>query len=276
MVVMSQCRLCRLVDLTKYLWFCVVFSCLLVLSQAARVEAAVSVALSDNLVILDSRARSGMIELVNLGADPTEFRLKVDESLVGTPNDASSMLRWAPARAQVPAHQTRPVRISARPTPELEPGEYIFRVGVTCEAKPVVRKPKPGEEDVDVPSDGIAVTIPIIPTLPITVYLRHEIDAPMVEAESLVLTPDDPSAMGFFPVRKKNPAYSFVGQVQVVEESTKKVINSGRLHIAQGKAESRVSMPRPETALVEGARYCVRIWDHFPGVGEAMVESCGR
>lgn len=248
----------------------------MVLAMSSPAAAGVSVALSDNLIILDSKNRSGMIELVNLGDEPTEFRLKVDESLVGTPNDASSMLRWAPARSLVPAHQTRPVRVSARPTPELAPGEYIFRVGVTAEVKPVPRKPKPGEKDIEAPPDGLAVTIPIIPTLPVTVYLRHEIPPPMLEVDSLILTPEDEKVLGYFPVRKHNPAHSFVGQVQVVEADTSNVVNSGRLHIAQGKPESRVNMPRGKVPVNSGTRYCVRVWDHFPGEGPAQVESCGQ
>jgi hypothetical protein len=274
MIAMYRFKYAQQINITKFFLTGVVIPCSFVLALVTGVEATVSVALSDNLVILDSKARSGMIELINLGADPTEFRLKVDESLLGTPTDASSMLRWAPARSQVPAHQTRPVRISARPTPELAPGEYIFRVGVTCEAKPVLRKPKAGGEEIV--EDGIAVTIPIVPTLPITVYLRHDIEPPMLEVESLVLTPEDTAVMGYFPVRKKNPEYSFVGQVQVVEEQSKKIINSGRLHLSPGKPGSRVNMPRPETPLVEGTRYCVRVWDHFPGEGEPLVESCGQ
>lgn len=244
------------------------------LAHSPRAEAGISVALSDNIVILDSHARSGMIELVNLGGDPTEFRLKVDESLLGTSTDASTVLRWAPARSQVPAHQTRPVRISARPTPELAPGEYIFRVGVTAEAKPVARRPR--ADDVEAPADGIAVTIPIVPTLPITIYLRHNIEPPMLEVEPLVLTPEDEQVMGYFPVKKKNPAYSFVGKVQVVQAGTDKVINSGRLHIKPGKPGSRVNMPRSKVPLEAGARYCVRVWDEFPGQGPALVESCGQ
>ncbi len=238
------------------------------------VRAGVSVALSDNVVILDSTSRSGMIELVNLGSEPTEFRLKVDETLVDSPTDASKMLRWAPARAMVPAHQTRPMRISARPSPDLAPGEYVFQVGVTAEARPVPRKPRPGE--VEVPPDGLAVTIPIVPTLPITVYLRHEIDPPMLEVEPLVLTPEDDGVLGYFPVRKHHPAYSFVGQVQVVEEGTEKVINSGRLHLKPGSPGSRVSMPRGNVPLESNGRYCVRVWDSFPGEGPAKVESCGH
>lgn len=240
----------------------------------ASAQAGVSVALSDNVVILDSRSRSGMIELVNLGSEPTEFRLQADESLVGTPTDASGMLRWAPARAMVPAHQTRPMRISARPAPDLPPGEYVFRVGVTAEARPVPRKLRPG--DVEAPPDGLAVTIPIVPTLPITVYLRHEIEPPMLEIEPLVLTPDDNSILGYFPVRKIRPTYSFVGQVQVVEEGTGKVINSGRLHLKPGNPGSRVSMPRGSVPVDSTGRYCVRVWDSFPGEGPAKAESCGR
>ena len=237
----------------------------------------VSVAISDNVVILDSLCRSGVIELVNLGDEPTEFRLSVDESLVGTPTDASTMLRWAPRRALVPAHQTRPVRIAARPTPQLPPGEYVFRVGVTAEVKPVARKRRAGNfGEIEVPPDAIAVTIPIVPTLPVTVYLRHEITPPMIDIQPLVLTPDDERVMGYFPVRKRNPEYSFVGQVQVVEAASGELINSGRLHLKPGNPGSRVNMPRAKVPLKAGSRYCVLVWDHFPGEGEPTALSCGQ
>jgi len=247
---------------------------ILLAAATSVAKADISVALSDNVVILDSRARSGMIELVNLGEEPTEFRLKVDQSLVGTPTDASTIIRWAPARSMVPAHQTRPVRIAARPTPELAPGEYIFRVGVTAESQPVPRKPRPG--DVEAPKDAIAVSVPIVPTLPVTVYLRHQIESPMIDVDPLVLTPGDKEVMGYFPVRKRTPAYSFVGQVQVVEAGSGKLINSGRLHLKPGTPGSKVNMPRANVPLTKGARYCIRVWDHFPGEGKAAVESCGQ
>lgn len=245
---------------------------LLCLGGPARAQ--ISVALSDNIVVLDSRTRSGLIELVNLGDEPTEFRLEVDESLAGTPADASSIVRWAPSRALVPAHQTRPLRIAARPTPELAPGEYVFRLGVTAEVRPVARRARPGEAEA--PPDGIAVRIPIVPTLPVTVYLRHGIEPPMIDVEALVATPDDPAVMGYFPVRRRNPAHGFVGQVQVVERGTGRLINGGRLHLRPGGDGSRVSMPRAAAPLAAGASYCVRVWDHFPATGPATVETCGQ
>lgn len=242
---------------------------------ASAAQAQVSVALSDNLLVLDSQTRSSMFELVNLGSEPTEFRLETDKLLLGTKEDASTIIRWAPARALVPANRTVPVRVAARPTPGLAAGEYIFRVGVTAEAKPVPRRPRPGDP-AEAPPDGIAVTIPIVPTLPVTVYLRHNIEAPMIDIEPLVLTPDDKEVMGYFPVTKRNPAYSFVGQVLVLDKATGQRINSGRLHLRQGgSAGSRVNMPRAQTPLQAGAQYCLQVWDHFPGKGEPKLVVCG-
>lgn len=237
--------------------------------------AQVSVALSDNLLVLNSQTRSSMFELVNLGSEPTEFRLTTDKLLLGTKEDASKIIRWAPARALVPANRTIPVRVSARPTPGLAAGEYIFRVGVTAEAQPVPRRPRSGDT-AEAPPDGIAVTIPLVPTLPVTVYMRHQIEAPMIDVEPLVLTPDDKEIMGYFPVTKRNPAYSFVGQVLVLEKSTGQRINSGRLHLRQGgTGSSRVSMPRGQTPLQAAAQYCLQVWDHFPGKGEPTLVVCG-
>lgn len=232
----------------------------------------VSVALSDNLAVLDERNRSTAIELVNLGADPTEFRLTVDPDIAGTDIDGRSVIRWSPSRALAAPHTTVPVRIAVRPPADLPPGEYMLRAGVTAE----VQRPPPIDTGLDdAPPDGIAVTIPVVPTLPIMVYFRHRISPPMIDSEPLVLTPDDADSMGYFPVVKRHPEYSFVGQVQVVDADSRQVINGGRLHLKPGSASSQVRMPRPAEAIEQSGRYCLLIWDHWPAQGPAQQEVCG-
>lgn len=232
----------------------------------------VSVALSDNLLVLDQRQRSGTIELINLGADPTEFSLSViggeDSEL-----DGAKLIRWSPQRALAPAHRTIPFRVAARPPSDLPVGEYLIRVGVRAErqAPPSLDNDIPESNE---PEPGIAVMVPIVPVLPVTVYYRHGIEAPMLDVEPLVETPDDERFIGYFPVRKLQPQYSFVGTVQVIEKNTKTVINRGRLHLRQGAVGSEVKMPRGEQVMLDGGVYCIQIWDHFPGEGQPNAEVC--
>lgn len=237
-------------------------------------QSGVSVALSDNLIVLEQRSRSGTIELVNLASDPTEFRvsiLGVSDSEV----DGSALIRWAPQRALAPANRTAPFRVSARPPGDLPPGEYLIRVGVTAAVQappPLPRETNENEE----PEQGIAVVVPIVPTLPVTVYYRHGIETPMVDAQPLVETPDDENFIGYFPVVKQQPEYSFVGTVQVVEKTTKTLINRGRLHLRQSTERSNVRMPRGEQTMIENGVYCLQIWDHWPGQGTPTTEVCSE
>lgn len=236
--------------------------------------AQVSVALSDNIIVLDDKSRSGAFELVNLGQDPTEFRLSVNEKLIGTPSDASKIIRWSPSKSLVSGNRTTAVRISARPTPQLSPNEYVFELGVTAEVQPLPKAPKAGE--VEAPPDALAMKIPVVPTLPVTVYLRHQIEAPRIDAQPLQLTPEDKDMMGFFPVKKRNKDHSFVGQIEVVEKSSGKKIVGGRLHLKQGTESTKVNMPRGDTPLVAGAVYCLKIWDHFPATTDPYAVVCGN
>ena len=236
--------------------------------------AQVSVAISDNIIVLDDKSRSGAFELVNLGQDPTEFRLSVNEKLVGTPTDASKIIRWSPARSLVSGNRTTAVRISARPTPQLTANEYVFELGVTAEVQPLPKAPKAGE--VEAPPDALAMKIPVVPTLPVTVYLRHQIEAPRIDAEALQLTPDDKDMMGYFPVKKRNKDHSFVGQIEVIEKASGKKIVGGRLHLKQGTESTKVNMPRGDAPLVAGAVYCLKLWDHFPATTDPYAVVCGN
>lgn len=253
----------------------VIASALLILPFTAQSQqSGVSVALSDNLIVLEQRSRSGAIELVNLASDPTEFRLSILE-VTNSEVDGSKLIRWAPQRALAPANRTAPFRVSARPPGDLPPGEYLIRVGVTA----AVQAPPPlpretNENENEEPEPGIAVVVPIVPTLPVTVYYRHGIETPMVDAKPLVATPDDEKFIGYFPVVKQQPGYSFVGTVQVIEKTTGTLINRGRLHLSQSTEKSNVRMPRGVQNMIENGIYCLQIWNHWPGQGTPTAEVC--
>ena len=241
--------------------------------QASAGDGAFRVTLSDDVIVLDEHSRSGSIDLVNLGEDPMEFTLKVDDEAKGAAPDGTPLIRWTPTRSLVPANRSVAMRVAARPPANLAPGEYIFRVNVTAS----VQRPKmtPGAEEKEA-EKGIAVTIPVVPVLPVTVYVRHKIETPMIDAKPLVLTPEDKKIAGYFPVTKRMPGVSFVGQIQLVEQGSGKVVNQGRLVLAPATDTSKVSMPLGKIPLEKGARYCLRVWDHFPGEGAPKLEVCGQ
>lgn len=246
---------------------------LLFSGYAAAQSGGVSVALSDNLIVLDSRARSGAVELVNLASDPTEFTMSV-LSVKDTELDGESLIRWAPRRTLAPANRTVPFRVSARPPGDLPAGEYLIRVGVTARVQtppPVLREFKNEKGEIEM---GLSAVVPIVPTLPVTVYYRHKIETPTIEAGTLVLTPDNPNSIGYFPVTKPQPKYSFVGAVQIIERSSRTIINQGRLHLSQELAASNVYMPRGEQPVIASNVYCLRIWNFWPAEGEPDQEAC--
>lgn len=237
-------------------------------------QSGVSVALSDNLIVLEQRSRSGSIELVNLASDPTEFQISI-LGVSDTEVDGADLIRWAPQRALAPANRTAPFRVSARTPDGLPPGEYLIRVGVTAAVQAPPPIPRDNAENEE-PEQGIAVVVPIVPTLPVTVYYRHNIETPMVDAQPLVETPEDLNFIGYFPVVKQQPQYSFVGTVQVIEKTTNTLINRGRLHLRQSTERSNVRMPRGEQTMIENGIYCLQIWDHWPGQGVPTTEVCSE
>lgn len=232
----------------------------------------VSVAISDNLLVLDKRKRSGTIELINLSADPTEFSVSV-LSVENSELDGSKLIRWSPKRALASAHKTLPFRVAARPPKELPIGEYLIHVGVRAERQ-VPPPLDPNTVITDESEQGIAVMIPIVPVLPITIYYRHGIQTPMLDIAPLVQTPDDVGFIGYFPVRKLQPQYSFVGTVQIIEKKSNIVINRGRLHLRQGTVASDVKMPRGKQVMLDTGIYCIQVWDHFPSKGQPNAEVC--
>ena len=237
------------------------------------VKKGISVAISDNLIIIDGRARSGQIDLVNGGEDPMEFTVYPIDNPTGVVASAEPILRWAPERAVAPAHRSLAFRVLARPTPELEPGEYAFQFGVRAkvqrDAPPIVFKDDGGD-----PQPLIGATVPVVPVLPVTVYVRYRMETPQVDPEPLVLTPEDENNLGYFKVVKRVPDASFVGQIQVVDAGSGEVLSSGRLHLGQKGDAARVTIPRAYFPKERAGDYCLRLWDHFPGTGDPYTSLC--
>lgn len=233
----------------------------------------ISVAISDNLIVIDGRARSGQIDLVNGGEEPMEFTVYPMEEVQGIVQSAEPILRWAPEKAVAPAHRSLAFRVLARPTPDLEPGEYAFQFGVRAQVQrdepPIVVRQEEGE-----PEPLLTAVVPVVPVLPVTVYVRHGIETPRVDPQPLVLTPEDEANLGYFMVVKREPDRSFIGQIQVADKATGDVLSSGRLHLAQAGKQAKVGMPREFFPAHRAGSYCLRIWDHFPGEGEPYVSLC--
>lgn len=257
----------------SYLAAAVTFAVLSAPSAQAQERSRVTVAISDNMILLDAVTRSGQVDLVNGSDDPMEFTVLPMLENAGIVNSAGSVLRWAPERSVAPAHRSQAFRVAARPTPELAPGEYAYQFKVRAQiqrATPdlLVETDKASQETV------ISGFVPVVPLLPVTVYLRYKIDAPRVDLRPLTLTPDDPDSLGYFMVVKQYPNRSFVGTIKVIDKETGSELSSGRLHLGQEGSEAKVGMPRGLFPVGKGADYCLRVWDHFPSKGEPYASVC--
>ena len=234
----------------------------------------ISVAISDNLIVIDESTRSGQIDLVNGGDDPMEFTVFPMEDTQGIVASAEPILRWAPEKAVAPAHRSLPFRVLARTTDDLPAGEYAFQFGVRAlvqrEQSPVqiLAENKKNEDQT------IGAVVPVVPVLPVLVYVRHKIETPRVEPEAIELTPEDPENLGYFIVVKKDPNRSFVGQIRVIDMETGVPLSSGRLHLAQAGARARVGMPREGFPADKTGSYCLQVWDQFPGQGDPYATIC--
>lgn len=230
------------------------------------------VTLSDNLLVLDEQNRSATIDLVNMSEDPMEFQMTVKNEFEGMGPDGIPLVRWAPAKALVPANQSVAMRVASRLRPDLPPGEYEFRVGAqsTPQRPPVQFIPS---NDPKEPA-AMSVMVPVMPTLPITVYLRHKIDKPTVEVGPFVPTPNDPDSAGYFPLLKKMPSVSFVGVGQAIRANDQTEVVSRRIHITPRQAQGRFVLPRGKALEQGGGPYCLRVWDSYPGRSKYDRESC--
>ena len=225
---------------------------------------AISVSISDNVVILDNRSRSAQIELLSMTPSAVEFDIE-SRSLPDGVKDGREYLRWAPERAIVPANRSRPLRMVFRPTADLPPGEYIVRLAV--HSREVDYQPEFGsdaDEDGEAAENGLAVGVAIQPVLPVTVYIRHQVDSPRISVEEFVPSPADADSHGFFTVRKPADAISFVGTVALVDGDSSERITSGRLRMGQTVTEQQVRVPRREGEGALRGPVCLHLWSEFP------------
>ncbi len=233
----------------------------------------ISISLSDNVVVLSASQRFGVIEMANLGADPVEFSVATDTENRGLLADGTAALRWAPARTVAPAHRSAPFRVSMRTTPVTPPGEYVFRATVASRvlrAEP--QRAPPAGDDAPV-NDGIGGVVPISPALPVTVYVRHLIDEPMIDVRGW-----EPAVagefLGHFMVNKRVVQRSFVGHVEVRDKASGKVLTAGRLHLRPDTNPAQVRVPRPKDEAGLSGAYCLKVWSRFPAEGNAAVDYC--
>jgi len=237
----------------------------------------VSLSLSDNLVVLNDKQRSAVLELVNLGDDPLEFNLTASDQASGKLKDGSSIVRWAPERALVQPHRAVPMRVSSRMTPEMEPGEYVFKAYVKATPHETERRASTTEKPGEASDSSLSMSVAVSPSLPVTVYIRHKIAPNMLDAGAFVLTPADSKYIGYFPVVKRVPLQSFVGRVQAIDKLTSAVLNEGRLHLppsADKTDTSNVRILRTEQNSKAQGPYCLRVWDQFPSAGPPVQEFC--
>ena len=236
--------------------------------------AAISVSISDNVVVLDNRQRSGEIELLSMTPSPVEFEVEPADLPEGIA-DGRDYLRWSPARTLVPANRASPLRMVFRPPADLPPGEYVVRLAVKSrqvDFQPSFQQdPDDGQEP---PRDGLAIGVAIQPVLPVTVYIRHQVDSPELTIGAFEPAADDEGSHGHFMVRKAPEAISFVGTVALVGERTGETLTSGRLRMGQNATERRIRVPRrdEEPALTEPV--CLHVWAAFPARGEPEQRVC--
>lgn len=234
----------------------------------------VSVSLSDNLIVLDDKRRSGSIDLVNLGEDPMEFSVTPAKDASIVVKSAEPILRWSPQRTVAAAHRSVSLRVLARPPANLPAGEYAFQFNVTATVQRPQGNTRVIEEGKAARDQLIAVSAPVVPVLPVLVYVRHGMPTPLVDIEPLTLTPDDKDNLGYFRVVKRTPDVGFVGQIQVVERDSGTVLSSGRLHVGQQGADAKVTMPRLFFPAERASLFCLKLWSQFPGEGEPYAQLC--
>lgn len=236
----------------------------------------VRVTLSDTLLVLDNQYRSSTVDMVNMSEDPVEFTMTVTNDFNGIGTDSIPLVRWQPARAVVPAGQSVAFRVASRLRADLPPGEYEFRVA----AQSVTQRPAVSLIPSDTPDapPALSLTGLVMPALPITVYLRHNVDKPSVTVMPFVPTPEDRDAVGYFPLIKKDPAVSFVGIGQVVLKDTQAEVVGRRIHLIPRQAEGRFSLPRagkPIGEAIAANTICLRLWSEYPARSKHTQELCG-
>lgn len=245
------------------------------LSALSPSSYAISVSISDNVVVLDNRQRSGEIELLSMTPSPVEFEISPADVPDGV-QDGREYLRWSPARTLVPANRSTPLRMVFRPPTNLEPGEYVVRLAVQSrqvDFQPdFIREPDP-DEPVE---QGIAIGVAIQPVLPVTVYIRHQVDSPELSVSAFEPVSDDARSHGYFMVSKSPEAISFVGTVALIGQRTGETLTSGRLRMGQTLNEIRVRVPRRADEEMLNEPVCLHIWPTFPAQGQPEQRVCSE
>ncbi|WP_144244440.1 hypothetical protein [Pseudohaliea rubra] len=240
-----------------------------------RYGLAISVSVSDTVVVLDSRHRSGEIQLLSMTPSPVEFEITPIDVPEGA-LDGSDYLRWSPPRVLVPANRGRPLRMVFRPPADLPPGEYIARLAV--KSRQVDYQPDFDGPDKSTGADEtrFSVGVAIQPVLPLTVYIRHQIEQPELTISAFMPAPNQENAHGHFLVKKNAGDVSFIGTVSMVGQNSGEILSKGRLRISQTASERRVRVPRREGEGVLGEPVCLYLWDTYPPRGRPVKEVCGE
>ncbi|MEY4978537.1 MAG: hypothetical protein RLZZ352_807 [Pseudomonadota bacterium] len=244
----------------------------LFLGAVGQSAAQLSVSISDNVVVLDDKQRTGSIDLVNLGLDPVEFTVRN----IGQEGD-SSLIRWAPARVLVEPNRSAKLRVMARPGAKTDAEETLIKLGITSEVKrpPSLVTPKIKEETID----GVAVSIPLTPTLPMFVYFKNKVPEsktllPHISIGAFVPTPENDRVLGYFPVTKSDKQKSFVGQARIFDKATGQIIDQGRLHVTYEMDTLSLQIRRVTLPSGEVPVQCLQLWNQYPGRGDPVQTIC--
>lgn len=181
-----------------------------------------------------------------------------------------------------PAHWCPPIEAArcawcSDPPADLPPGEYVVRLVVQSRQVDVQpsfeQNPEEGQESLQ---DGVAIGLAIQPVLPVTVYIRHQVDSPALTIGAFEPALNDEESYGHFRVSKAPDAISFVGTVALVGERSGETLARGRLRIGQTVNERRVRVPRREGEAALSEPVCLHIWPSFPARGEPQQRVCSE
>jgi hypothetical protein len=245
----------------------IVLALALLMGVVGNTSAQLSVSISDNVIVLDDKKRTGSIELLNLGLDPVEFTVRTIEN-----SDDNALIRWAPARVLVQPNSSARLRVLARPNAKITTDEVLIKLGITSEVRRPPRTVAQERTDERI-SDGIEVTVPIVPTLPMFVYFRSQGLVTPVTLGEFVATPDDSRLVGYFPVTKPDANKSFVGQARIINKENGQIIDQGRLHLTYGAERTNVQVLRTNSTS-DTVLQCLQLWNQFPGQGDPAHTVC--
>lgn len=248
--------------------FSTAFVLALLLSVVGHTAAQVSVSISDNVVVLDDKQKTGSIDLVNLGLDPVEFTVRTLEN-----NDNNALIRWAPSRVLVQPNSAARLRVMARPNVKSDVEEVLIKLGITSEVKRPPRTAEQAKVD-EAANEAIAVTVPIVPTLPMFVYFRNKVLETPIVMGKFVATPNDQRIVGYFPVNKPDASKSFVGQARIINKENGQILDQGRLHLTYGTETTNVQVLRTNSSTDEAVLQCLQLWNQFPGQGVPAQTVC--